>query len=128
MLADSQDPIEVLQVEQVEHVKLNTTCGQTLLPLYYMPYIISEIMIFFLYIHNHWQYLLYKILEFFIVFIICSDYFSSIFLVRNGMYNFKNKSSNLVIVFYYVIGTKYVDSWKKIDKILIHFGDATYQK
>ena len=29
--------------------------------------------------------------------------------------------------FYYVIDTMYIYSWKKIDKILTHFGDATYQ-
>ena len=35
------------------HVKLNTTCGQSLLPLYYMPQIILRTMIFFLHILNH---------------------------------------------------------------------------
>ena len=28
----------------------------------------------------------------------------------------------------YVIDTVYIYSWKTIDKILTHFGDATYQK
>ena len=40
----------------------------------------------------------------------------------------KNKSSNFVTIFKYVIGTVYIYSWKKIDKILTHFGGATYQK
>ena len=40
----------------------------------------------------------------------------------------KNKSSNLVTTFDYVIGTVYIYSWKKIDKILTYFGGATYQK
>jgi len=31
----------------------------------------------------------------------------------------------LVTIFYYVIDTVYIYSWKKIDKILTHFGDAT---
>ena len=34
-------------------VKLNTTCEQSLLPIYYMPCIIFKFMIFFLHIHNH---------------------------------------------------------------------------
>ena len=40
----------------------------------------------------------------------------------------KNKSSNLVTVFYYVIGTIYIYSWKKIDKSLTHFGDPLCKK
>ena len=35
------------------HCQVDTTCGQSLLPLYYMPYIILKFMIFFLHIHNH---------------------------------------------------------------------------
>jgi len=31
----------------------------------------------------------------------------------------------LVTIFYYVIDIVYMYSWKKIDKILTHFGDAT---
>ena len=38
---------------------------------------------------------------------------------------FKNKSSDLIIVFYYVIDTMYIYSWKKFDKCFTHFGDAT---
>ena len=33
-------------------------------------------------------------------------------------------SSNLVTIFYYVIGTVYIYSWKKIDKSFTCFGDA----
>ena len=44
------------------------------------------------------------------------------------MFYEKKKSSNLVTIFNYVIGTVYIYSWKKIDKILTHFGGATYQK
>ena len=29
------------------------------------------------------------------------------------------------MIYYYVIDTMYIYSWKKIDKILTHFGDAT---
>ena len=43
------------------------------------------------------------------------------------MFYFK-KSSNLVTIFYNVIDTIYIYLWKQIDKILTHFGDATYQK
>ena len=35
------------------HVKLNTTCGQSVLPLYYMSYMILKTMIIFLHTHNH---------------------------------------------------------------------------
>jgi len=31
----------------------------------------------------------------------------------------------MVTIFYYVIDTMCIYSWKKIDKILTHFGDAT---
>ena len=45
------------------------------------------------------------------------------------MFYRKHKSSNLVIVFYYVIGYVYIYSWrKKFDKILTHFGDALCKK
>ena len=47
-----------------------------------------------------------------------------IILIRNGMFYEKHKSPYLVTVFYYVIDTVYIYSWKKIDKILTHFGDA----
>ena len=47
-----------------------------------------------------------------------------IILVSNGMFYEKHKSSYLVTIFYYVIDTVYIYSWKKIDKILTHFGDA----
>ena len=40
-----------------------------------------------------------------------------IILVRNGMFYIKTKSSNLVTIFYYVIDTVYIYSWKKIEKI-----------
>jgi len=36
-----------------------------------------------------------------------------VILVRNGMFYVKTKSSNLVIVFYYVIDTMYIYSWKE---------------
>ena len=48
-----------------------------------------------------------------------------IILARNGMFSRNKISSNLVINFYHVIDTMYIYSWKKIDKILTHFGDAT---
>ena len=35
------------------------------------------------------------------------------------------RSSNLVTIFYYVIDAMYMYAWKKIDKILTHFADAT---
>ena len=47
-----------------------------------------------------------------------------IILVRNGMFYEKHKSSYLVINFHYVIDTVYIYSWKIVDKILTHFGDA----
>ena len=31
-------------------------------------------------------------------------------------------------MFYYVIDTVYIYSWKKIDKILTYFGDALFKK
>ena len=34
-------------------VKLSIKCEQSLLPLYYMPYMILKIMIYFLHIHDH---------------------------------------------------------------------------
>ena len=37
---------------------------------------------------------------------------------------YKKKSSNLVTISNYVIDAVYIYSWKKIDKILTHFGDA----
>ncbi len=43
-------------------------------------------------------------------------------LVKNGMFYEKNKSSNLITIFYYEIDSDFIYSWKKIDKILIHFG------
>ena len=33
-----------------------------------------------------------------------------------------------LLVFYYVIDTVYIYSWKKIDKILTHLGDALCKK
>ena len=36
------------------HCQVETMCNGSLLPLYYMPYILLKFMIFFLYIHNHW--------------------------------------------------------------------------
>ena len=50
-----------------------------------------------------------------------------VILVRNGMFYSKQRSSNLVTIFYYVIDTMYIYSWKEIDEILTHFGHATYQ-
>ena len=35
-------------------------------------------MIFFLHVHNHWEYLLYIFLKILVIFIFCSNYFSSI--------------------------------------------------
>ena len=43
-------------------------------------------------------------------------------------YEKKKKIINLVTSFYYVIGTVYIYSWKKIDKRLTHFGDALCKK
>ena len=40
------------------------------------------------------------------------------------MFYEKHKSSYLVINFHYVIDTVYIYSWKIVDKILTHFGDA----
>ena len=47
-----------------------------------------------------------------------------VILVRNGKFYEKHKPSYLVATFYYVIDTVYIYSWKEIDKILTHFGDA----
>ena len=68
-------------------VKSNTTCEQSLLSLYYMPWIIQKYMIFFLCIHNHLQHLLYflKKLDIFVFVIIVLVQFCFI-LVRNGMF------------------------------------------
>ena len=49
-------------------------------------------------------------------------------LVRNGMFYEKHKLSYLVTNFYYVLDTVYIYSWKKIDKILTHFGDTSCKK
>ena len=38
------------------------------------------------------------------------------------------KSTNLVTIFYYVMDTMYIYSWKEIDKILTHFGDVLCKK
>ena len=40
----------------------------------------------------------------------------------------KTKPSNLVTIFYYVMDTVYIYLWKRIDKILTHFGDALCKK
>ena len=40
----------------------------------------------------------------------------------------KHKSSYLVTIFYYVINTVYIYSWKQTDKILTHFGDILCRK
>ena len=87
-------------------------------------------MLFYIYItiDNIFLYTFLKFLVIFIFVVIILVQFCVI-LVRNGMFYLeKNKSLNLVIVFYYVIDTVYIYSWKRIDKILTHFGDATYQK
>ena len=44
------------------------------------------------------------------------------------MFYEKHKSSYLVTIFYYVMDTVYIYSWKTIDKILTHFGDALCKK
>jgi len=44
------------------------------------------------------------------------------------MFYFKKWSSNLVTIFYYVIGNVYIYSWKKVGKNLTHFGDANLEK
>ena len=67
-----------------------------------------------------------KILVIFIFVVIILIQFCVI-LVRNGMFYSKQRSSNLVTIFYYVIDIVYIYSWKEIDKILTHFGHATYQ-
>ena len=41
------------------------------------------------------------------------------------MFSKNKRSSDLVIIIYYVIDAMYIYSWKKIDKILTHFGDTT---
>ena len=51
-----------------------------------------------------------------------------IILVRIGMFYEKHKSSYLVAIFYYVLYTVYIYSWKTIDKMLTHFGDALCKK
>ena len=51
-----------------------------------------------------------------------------IILVRNGMFYEDHKSSFLVTIFYYIIDTVYIYSWKKIDKTSSHFGDALCKK
>ena len=48
-----------------------------------------------------------------------------VILARNGMFYLKKISFNLVIYFYNVIDIVYIYSWKKMDNILTHFGDAT---
>ena len=40
------------------------------------------------------------------------------------MFYEKHKSSYLVTIFYYVINTVYIYSWKQIDKILTHFSNS----
>ena len=44
------------------------------------------------------------------------------------MFYWKNKSSNLVTIVYYVLDTVYIYSLKKNDKFLTHFGDALCKK
>ena len=44
------------------------------------------------------------------------------------MFLLKNNILEFSCHFYYVIKTLYIHSWKQIDEILTHFGDATYQK
>ena len=44
------------------------------------------------------------------------------------MFYEKHKSSYLVAIFYYVLYTVYIYSWKTIDKMLTHFGDALCKK
>ena len=39
-----------------------------------------------------------------------------IILVRNGMFHEKHKSSYLVFIFYYVIDSMFIHSWKKLIK------------
>jgi hypothetical protein len=53
---------------------------------------------------------------FLVIFIFCSICLVQlcVILVRNGMFNKKTKSSNLVTKFYYVIDTVYIYSWKKL--------------
>ena len=46
----------------------------------------------------------------------------TVVLYQNGMFYEKNKSSNLITIFYYEIDSDFIYSRKKIDKILIHFG------
>ena len=72
-------------------------------------------------------FLSFSVIFFFFVEIVLVQF--CIILVRNDMFYRKHKSSNLVIVFYYVIGYVYIYSWrKKFDKILTHFGDALCKK
>ena len=91
-------------------VKLNTTCKTSLLPLYYMAWIILNFMIFF-YIYITIDNIFCIFLKFLAI-VICLVQFC-IILVRNGMFCYKNGSSNLVMNFYYVIDIIYTYSLKK---------------
>ena len=76
-------------------------------------------MIFFyiyITIDNIFLYIFLKILVIliFVVIILVQFY---VILVRNGMFYSKNRSSNLITIFYCVIDTMYIYSWKKIIKI-----------
>ena len=83
---------------------------------------------FFLYIHNQW-FFFYIFLKFFVIFIFMVIVLIQfcVILVRNGIFSRKKWSSNLVIRFYYVIDIMYIYFFKNFDKILTHFGDATWQ-
>jgi len=65
-------------------------------------------------------------LNFLVIFIFCSNYFS-LGMLETACFIEKKDPQIWLPFFHYVIDTMYIYSWKNIDKIVTHFGDASYQ-
>ena len=102
-----------------DHTPLSfiTTCDKILLP--YIIYHKYFLIIIFFYIYITIDSIFYIFLNFFVIFIFVVSFLVQfrIILVRNGMFYENHKSSYLVNIFYCVIETMYIYSWKKLIKI-----------
>ena len=93
-----------------------------------MPWINFKLWyIFYIYITVDIIFLYYTIFFFIFIFVEIILVQFCIILVTNGFIK-KHKSPYLVIILYFVIDTMNIYAWKKIDKILTHFGDALFRK
>ena len=110
-------------------VKLKTTCEQSLLPLYYIPQIISNFMIFFSIYTYPLIISFFIFLDFLVIFIFLVIFFGSILRHSSQKRYVFQKKIFIKFGYQFLLCNRYhVYVLKKIDRIMTRFVDATQKK